>query len=166
MDFLIKTERLQLRQFLPGDAKGMYDLNDDSLVLQYTGDAPFASIAAAEEFIRNYDHYENYGMGRWTIIRKNDGRYLGWCGLKTHSDQTIDLGFRLLRKYWNRGYASEAAKACIDYGFSSLGLREITGRADVRNLASIKVLEKVGMKWIRNESIEGIGDGVIYRIER
>lgn len=161
-EFKLLTERLLLRAFKQEDAPGFYAMNNDPQVLQYTGDVPFASETDAETFLRNYRHYEKYGYGRWTIIHQSTGKYLGFCGLKYHvNTDEVDLGFRLIREYWGHGYATEAALACLQYGFTTLGIPCIIGRAQAENLASIRVLEKIGMKFQRAFDFEGT-PGVIY----
>jgi len=106
--------------------------------------------------LSTYNHYEKYGFGRWAVIRKQDDVYIGWCGLK-YSPQLdeVDLGFRFFKKHWNKGYATEAAKACIDYGFNHLGLKKIVGRAMNENQSSIRVLEKIGMIYEKEFDFDG-----------
>jgi len=167
MDWIVQSARLSLSEFSTQDVAGLYALNADPIVLRHTGDDPFADEAAAATFVRQYQAvYQQHGMGRWTIRLRSDGTYLGWCGLKRHEDQSVDLGFRLLQAHWNQGYATEAAAACLRYGFAELGLVEIIGRAALDNLASIRVLEKIGMEFWKEEVIEGIGRGVLYRTSR
>jgi RimJ/RimL family protein N-acetyltransferase len=135
-----------MRQFLEEDAKGMYELNSDHEVIRYTGDGPFASVDAARDFIRQYDTYNKFGIGRLTMLLKDTGEYLGWCGLKYDpASNETDLGFRLLKKFWNKGYATEAAFRSIEYGFKDLKFEKIIGRAMQENVASISVLKKTGM---------------------
>jgi [ribosomal protein S5]-alanine N-acetyltransferase len=162
---IISTPRLILRQLTPADAESFYLLNADPEVIRYTGDDAFADIEAAKQFLKGYDHYEKYGFGRWAVIRKEDGKFLGWCGLKyTPETGEYDIGFRFFREYWNKGYATEAAQACLDYGLNDLKIKTIVGRAMKANLASIKVLEKIGMAYWKKMDFHG-GEGVIYRIE-
>jgi [ribosomal protein S5]-alanine N-acetyltransferase len=144
---ILETNRLILRQFELTDAQAMFDLNVDEEVIKYTGDVAFESIEKAKEFLKSYSHYQQYGYGRWAVILKANGDFAGWCGLKyAPGKDEVDLGFRFFRKHWNNGYATEAAKACIDYGFNKLSLAKIVGRVMNSNLASIRVLEKTGMK--------------------
>lgn len=161
---IIETPRLLLREFTPGDAAALFALNKDPEVIRYTGDVPFADEADAAMFIRNYSDYKKNGYGRWAMIEKETGAFLGWCGLKFHPDTgETDIGFRLHQRYWNAGFATEAAQACLDYGFSHLGLPSIIGRAMSDNKASIRVLEKIGLHYERPFDFHG-GPGVIYRI--
>jgi ribosomal-protein-alanine N-acetyltransferase len=162
---ILTTPRLNLRQLTPADAERFYLLNADPEVIRYTGDAAFAAMDEAKEFLEAYDHYSNYGFGRWAVIRKEDNEFLGWCGLKyTPETDEYNIGFRFFKKYWNQGYATEAAKACLDYGLNDLGIKTIIGRATKANTASIKVLEKIGMAYWKPMDFHG-GEGVIYKIK-
>ncbi len=145
---IVETERLYLREMVPEDAENAYLLNLDPEVVRYTGDEPFSSIEEARTFLQNYDHYRKYGFGRWAVIRKSDGEFLGWCGLKyTPEPDEYDIGFRFFRRYWNMGYATEAAKACLELGFSKFGMRQIVGHVMLGNRASARVLEKIGLRY-------------------
>lgn len=135
-----------MREFQLEDAEGMYELNNDPDVIRYTGDDPFASIEATRDFIRNYDAYRKFGTGRLTLLLKETSQYIGWCGLKYDPNSAdTDIGFRLLKKFWNKGYATEASLRTLEYGFNDLMLKKIIGRAMRENIPSIKVLKKIGM---------------------
>ncbi|TNE51948.1 MAG: N-acetyltransferase [Bacteroidetes bacterium] len=159
---ITETPRLILREFAPEDALLLYQLNADPDVLRYTGDVPFASVDAARRFIGEYDAYLKDGFGRWTVLLKQGQNPVGWCGLKRHANGLVDLGFRFLQAYWNKGFATEAAEACLAYGFSVLGIREIVGRAGIQNTASVRVLEKIGMEFAGTDNLEGVGPAVLY----
>lgn len=149
--FILETSRLQLRTFALQDAQDLFHLNADPLVLKYTGDLAFKDENEASDFILHYDHYREYGYGRWAVIDRESEVFLGWCGLKYSSEKKeTDIGFRLQRRYWGKGFATEAAKACMNYGFTELGLTRIVGRAQTKNIPSLKVLEKIGMTLIAN----------------
>ncbi|MBN2638382.1 MAG: GNAT family N-acetyltransferase [Bacteroidales bacterium] len=162
----IETERLYLRELTPDDALYFYHLNLDAEVIRFTGDDSFKSVEEARIFLENYDQYKKYGFGRWAVIRKSDEEFLGWCGLKysPESDE-VDVGFRFFRKYWNLGYATESASASLEWGFQHLERNEIIARAMKGNTASIRVLEKTGMTYIRDFNFEG-SPGVIYLIHK
>ena len=143
----IETTRLLMRPFQVEDATGMFLLNNDPEVIKYTGDPPFDSIDHARDFIINYRNHEQHGYGRMSVLLKSTNEYIGWCGLSfNESTKETDIGFRILQNHWNKGYATEAADACLNYGFQ-LGLDKIIGRAVKENAASIQVLKKVGMKF-------------------
>lgn len=164
---LFESERFYFREFDEElDAQIMFELNSDLEVIQYTGDPPFDSVEHAYETIKNYDHYKKYGYGRWAAIRKEDNAFVGWCGLKMNEDEILDIGYRFFKKYWGKGYATETAKATLKYGFEILKLEEIIGRAAKENIASIKVLEKLGMTYYKTAPCEHISGAVYYKISK
>lgn len=164
MNIILETQRCLLREFHPDDALEIFNLNTDPEVIRYTGDVAFENVIAAKLFIENYKDYILNNMGRWTVIRKSDQQFLGWCGLKLiREDNTIDLGYRFHRRFWNQGYATETSIACIDYGFKNLQLQSIIGRAEKENKASIHVLEKCGMHYVE-DMIRGGKPQVLYEI--
>jgi ribosomal-protein-alanine N-acetyltransferase len=153
---IIETERLILRKHAINDAKDFFDLNNDVEVIKYTGDVAFKNIEEAELVIESIlEHYRTYKYGRWAVVEKKSGSYFGLCGLKYHSSSGItELGFRFYRKNWGRGFATEAAKACIEFARNHK-IAVLTGRAEKENSASIKVLEKCGFKFDHEEILHG-----------
>lgn len=144
-----------------GDVEEIFKLDTDPEVHTFLGKNPITSIEQAEAniaFIR--DQYIANGIGRWAIIEKRTNSFIGWAGLKFITEpisgktKYYDLGYRLIKKYWGKGYASEAAEACLAYGFKNLGLTEIYGMTQIGNLASIKVLEKTGLRRIETFNYE------------
>lgn len=161
---LYSTDRLLLREMLTIDASEFYELNEDWEVLKYTGDVAFDSLEHAVSFMEAYDPYSTTGLGRYSLIRKDDGKLLGWCGLKYQENGEVDLGFRLFRSEWRKGYATEASLKCIELAQSKFGLRSIIGRVHPDNIASYKTLEKLGMKYEKATIDEG-QDTLIYRLQ-
>jgi len=160
------TARLALHQFAAADAAGFFALNNDPEVMRYTGDEPFADEAAARAFLLAYDHYARYGYGRWSLYRRETGEYAGFCGLKyTPEKDEVDLGFRLMRRYWGQGLATEAARAALRLGFERYDLTRIVGRAMAANAASQRVLVKVGMVPVGRFQEAGV-DWVLLAIDR
>lgn len=161
---ILETPRLVLREMTPEDAEVAYLLNSDPEVLRYTGDDPFESVEEAREFLGKYESYKKYGFGRWAVVLKETNEYLGWCGLKyTPELDEFDIGYRLMKKFWGKGYATEAAEACLELGFSQFGMKTIVGRAMPANLASVRVLEKIGLTYLKNRITDGTEE-VIYKI--
>lgn len=157
MPFTFDTTRLRLREFRDDDAEELLRLNADLEVLRYTGDMPSAEAASAAQLLRQYATYDADGLGRWALERRDDGRFIGFCGLR-RSDRSgdVNLEMRLFPEYWSHGYATEAARGALEAGFRQFGLQEIAGRAMRENLPSITILQKLGMKY--RDMIEDDGE--------
>nr|WP_247672715.1 GNAT family N-acetyltransferase [Aquimarina sp. MMG016] len=154
------------RKLQTEDAKNLYELNLDPDVIRYTGDQPFSSIVEAEDFIINYTAYTDYGIGRWAVIHKKTREFLGFCGLKYHPDENIvEIGFRFFKRYWNQGYATEAGKGAIAYGFTIMGYKEIYAHVHQNNDASKRVLEKIGLTFQKEIIYDGV-PAFLYKIEK
>lgn len=160
----LETERTLLRNLVEEDAENLFELNLDPEVLKYTGDHPFQSIAEAKLFLEQYDQYSKYGVGRLAVVNKKTDTFIGWCGLKFSPDSNeYDIGFRFSKEYWNKGYATETAKKCLEYGFNELKIEIILGRAMTANKASIKVLENLEMTFKQYFDFDG-EEGLIYEV--
>lgn len=148
----IETDRLIMRNLKDEDAQGMFAMDSDPEVHAFLGNKPIATLKDAENainFIRG--QYSAYGIGRWAVVEKESGEFIGWNGFKFMTDIVnnrtayYDLGYRFMKKHWGKGYASEAAIATLNHGFIELGLKEIVGIADVAHTASNVILKKVGL---------------------
>jgi len=162
---LFETTRLRFRELNANDAQFAFDLNSDPLVIQYTGDPPFENLEAAKLFLENYTEvYRKNKYGRWGVELKENGELLGWCGLKYHPEENAtDVGYRFFRKNWGKGYATEAAAATIQFGFSEYNLKRIVAHARKENTASLRVLEKCGMN-VFGEVQECDGEIFVFEI--
>lgn len=162
MNIILETNRLLLRTFTIADADLILQLNLNPEVTRYTGD-PMKDIKHAKEVLEKVilPQYALYNHGRWAVIVKGApgqgyNEFIGWCGLKARPERNeIDLGYRFMKNAWGKGYATEAAFACLQYGFKELGLKRIIGRAMPENIASIRVLEKCGMLYVGEETVDG-----------
>lgn len=156
MYIILETKRLLLRTFTMEDASLIYQLNFDPEVTRYTGD-PVKDLQHAKDILEQVilPQYTLYNHGRWAVHVKEGMQFIGWCGLKTRPERNeIDLGYRFLKTAWGKGYATEAAFACIQYGFEKLNLQRIVGRAMPENSSSLRVLEKCGMTYIGDEIVD------------
>jgi len=91
------------------------------------------------------------------VFLKYTDEFIGWCGLKYIKDKAeIDLGYRFKKQYWGHGYAAEAAQTCINYGFAHLDLDRIVAKAHIENTASINVMQKCGMQFLKDDVEDGI----------
>jgi ribosomal-protein-alanine N-acetyltransferase len=157
MNIIIETDRLLLRTFTKDDATLIYKLNRDPEVTRYTCD-PVSDLEHAAKVLEEtiLPQYALYNHGRWAVHLRDGLEFIGWCGLKYRPEKKeIDLGYRFMKKFWGKGYATESAFASIQYGFTRLNLQHITGRALPGNLVSIRVLEKCGMKYLGEEYVDG-----------
>jgi [ribosomal protein S5]-alanine N-acetyltransferase len=151
VDVILETDRLYLREFLPGEGQLLVDLNSDTEVTRHTGDGA-VSLVEAEDIILNTirPQYKNK-MGRWAVHLKGTSEFIGWSGIKyLESLDEHDLGYRFFKKHWGKGYATEAGKAVMQFGWNVLKLEKIVARASVDNTNSIKVLEKCGLNFSEN----------------
>lgn len=154
MHIVFETPRLILGQFTEADAPLILQLNSDPEIVKYVHEPVLTTEEQAKKIIVDIilPLYKNK-LGRWATYTKSNNEFIGWCGLKYRPElNEIDLGYRLIRSAWGKSYATEAAKHTLNHGFNKLDL--ITGRAHIENIASIKVLEKIGMQFIS----EGIVD--------
>ncbi|MFK7927061.1 MAG: GNAT family N-acetyltransferase [Myxococcota bacterium] len=152
VDAVLTTSRLWLRPLELSDAAFLVRLNADPLVVRFTGDVPFATLEHAEVVVRElHVQWRDRGLGRLGVVERRSERLIGWCGLKWHeSEEAVDLGFRFLRSVWGQGFATEAGAACLARA-QERGLR-VFARADLRNAASVRVLEKLAF----HQDISGI----------
>ena len=168
----IETERLILREILLTDIDGMFELDSDPDVHKYLGNQPVTDreqLVNVINFIRQ--QYIDNGIGRWAIIDKKTNDFIGWTGLKFVTDLTnnhknyYDLGYRLIKKYWGKGIATETAIATLKYAFEQLQAEEVYAMADCNNGGSNKILKNVGLNFIEKFDLEGIEHNW-YKIER
>ena len=157
---ILETERLILRHFELSDAEAVLNYSVNPEVTRYTGDADeVQTLDDAKHVITHIWHrdYEKFGYGRFALVEKESDLVIGFCGLKYLPDyDKTDLGYRMLPEYWGRGYATESSQAALDYGKNVLKLKEVVGLADVNNIASQKVLLKLGFSEVKEMTIEGI----------
>lgn len=171
MKVFLVTPRLILRQFSENDAENLFELDSDLEVIRFVNlgviqgvhpiDTDYQTIInkTLPKFISYYQKYEGYGF--WAAIEKLSNKFIGWfqfrpaldsqfnvnSGLYNHND--IELGYRLRRADWGKGYATEASRALILKGFCELGTYRVVSSASSVNQASIRVMEKAGLKFER-----------------
>ena len=146
----IETERLIIRPFTLDDIQAAHEMNLDPEVSRFTGDGGVVSLEETTRRITEdvFGDYEKYGYGRLAVELKSTGECIGFAGLKYHPDlDEVDIGYRFDRKYWGMGIATEAAKACLDWGVNELGLKRIMAWVLPDNKGSHRVLDKLGLKY-------------------
>ena len=148
---------------MPADAAGMFALDSDPEVHRFLGNQPTQTLAQSQaviEFVRG--QYRVNGIGRWAVELRATGEFLGWAGLKLVQEPLNghvgfhDIGYRFIRQFWGQGFATEAARASVAYGFDVLSLPVLYAAADMHNLASRAVLAKAGLRHAGEFDYEGV----------
>jgi RimJ/RimL family protein N-acetyltransferase len=151
MKVILETDRLLLREFVEEDAEPFLKLNSNPEVLRFVPDKPLLNLEQARQML--VDHpiadYRKYGFGRGACILKSTGEQIGFAGLKYLEELgEVDVAYRLLPSHWGLGLATEAALASVRFGFTQLGLKRIIGLVMPENIASVRVLEKTGLRYV------------------
>jgi RimJ/RimL family protein N-acetyltransferase len=172
----IQTARLLLRSWRAEDREPFAAMNADPIVREY-----FRSVLSRSESDRFADGIEaefaERGFGLWAVEIPGVVPFAGFTGLSVPSFQAsftpcVEIGWRLARERWGRGYATEAARAAIEYGFTRMRLDEIVAFTVPANTRSIRVMEKLGMKFAGEFDHPAIAAGhplrrhVLYRLRR
>lgn len=146
-----ETDRLLLRHFHMLDVDAMQSVFGDAEVMHYGPGVQ--TILWIREWLHSCrsDYYRKLGFGPYAVVEKSSGRVFGYCGLFYFPDISgqpeIEIGYRLAREFWGKGYATEAALAVRDYGFHALSLTRLIALIDPENAASRRVAEKIGMMY-------------------
>ena len=158
MNLILETDRLILREMRHDDAEALFDMDKSPEVHKYLWQKPITAIDEIHAYIdlvRN--QYTTNKIGRFSTIIKDTNELIGWTGIKFVNDHTengntnfYDYGYRLNEKFWNKGYASEASKAWLDYGFNQMNIQEMNAYTHAENGASNHVLQKVGFHFVEN----------------
>jgi RimJ/RimL family protein N-acetyltransferase len=155
MQVFVETDRLVLRRFTEADVDNLFDLDSDPEVMRFlTGGKPTSRDAILNETLPRFlDYYERFaGFGFWAAIEKSTGEFVGWFEFRPREGagpDEVELGYRLRRSAWGRGYATEGARALIRKGFADLGVRRVVATTYQDNVASQRVMEKAGLTLVR-----------------
>ena len=158
MDVILETKRLLMREFIMEDVEDSYQMNLDSEVTRYTNDGGVQNRKEIRHRIKNHvlGDYNKYGYGRWAVIFKPENKFIGFCGLKYIPElNEVEVGYRFMRDYWGIGIATESATPVVKYGFDKLDLDRIIGLVMPENIASKRVLEKLGFTYEKNIMEDG-----------
>ena len=168
--FLLKTERLLLRQIQFGDTAALMNIFGDAEVMRFgDGVQPKAWV---EGWIQTcHESYAVHGFGPYAVVEQSSREVIGYCGLYFFADVNgrpeVEIGYRLRRSAWGQGYAVEAARAVRDFAFEQLNFQRLIAIIDPANVASIRVAENVGMHYESEVMFEGYTHpDHVYVIER
>jgi RimJ/RimL family protein N-acetyltransferase len=163
----LETERLTLRTFREADAMALFELSQDPDVVRYVGDRRVLTLQEAWRAVAGWiGHWALRGYGQWAIEERSSGRFIGRAGIINPADWPgPEVGYLLGRPWWGRGYATEAARAAMDWGFREIGFTDLLSLIDPDNHASIAVATRLGES-LRGEA-EVMGNRVLlYGIGR
>lgn len=162
---VMETSRLQLRIFTPDDLDDLAGIFSDPLVLKYLQPGKAATREETQTALLSMiRHWQRHGYGRWAVIHRATNKLIGYGGLRCF-DGTPELVYLLARPYWNCGLATELARGCLEYGFLQHKFERIIAVARPDNLASRRVMEKVGFSYERNGNFFDI-EAVLYGLKR
>lgn len=163
---ILDTERLVLSRLSPEDAPFILELVNEPDWLRFIGDRNVHDLDGARTYIEKVrvEMYARHGFGLYKVALKSDSVPLGMCGLlKRDSLPDADIGFAFLARHRGRGYAHEAARASLDHGRRDFGLKRILAITDPENVSSIRLLEKLGFRFVERLHLEGHGgDSNLY----
>ena len=153
---LLETDRLVLRRFTEDDVGALAELDSDPEVMRFvTGGITTSREKIENEILQAYlAYYERYdGYGFWAAIEKASGEFLGWFHFRPADPEVYDeveLGYRLRRAAWGKGYATEGSRALVEKGFAELGVQRVVAYTLVVHAASRRVLESAGLRFVRS----------------
>jgi RimJ/RimL family protein N-acetyltransferase len=169
----LQTERLILRRWRTGDRQPFAALNADARVMEYF--PRLLSLQESDALVSRIDeHFERHGFGLWAVEIPGVVDFAGFAGLSIPRfvapfTPCVEIGWRLATECWGHGFATEAARAALAFGFGELGLREIVSFTVPQNLRSRRVMEKIGMTYDPADDFDHPGVGtrhVLYRLAR
>ena len=165
---IVRTPRLLLRTFRRDDLPLYAALNADPQVAKWLG-GPLTRAESDDIAEWAQERWEKERLGLLAVERRQDGAFLGMCGLHHLRDRPgdVEVGWRLAYEHWGKGYATEAATGWLDYGFGVLGLPRIISVTDEPNVRSLAVMRRLGLTFLERDRITDNGetfDAVVYAI--
>ena len=150
MAIALRTSQLVLRPWRDEDIADFAEMSADPVVMEYLLPLSERGLSADTWVARKRAHWEEHGFGQWVVELPGEASFIGVVGLETvsydaHFTPAVEVAWRLVRAYWGRGYATEAAKAALDYGFGEVGLGEIVALTVPANQRSRRVMKRLGM---------------------
>ena len=144
----IETPPLLLRPFAPADLDELLRLYSDPEVMRFIGKGVRSREETEAGLTRMAGQWPQLGFGMWALHEKETGKFVGRCGLQPLSDTgQVEVGYALHREFWGRGLTTEAATVALRFGFETIGLPRIVAIARAENVASRRVMEKLGMTY-------------------
>ena len=159
MDKVIDTGRMVLRRFYEHDLEAFFQLCSRPAVIRYAQSTPVASLDEARELMNTapFRDYATHGYGRFACVWKESGEVIGFSGLKYVAEiGDTELGYRFFPEYWGKGLATEAGRASIEFARADLGLKRLVAMVHPENVASARVVSKLGFSVERKLPYSGL----------
>jgi len=143
----LQTASLTLRPIIPADAVALHRIYQTEGVLQYFPSTTPPPLEKLERFVAlQQEHWQKFGYGNWAVTVSGDPEIIGWAGLQFLPETSeTEVGYLLDKPHWGKGYATESARACIDFGFANFDFPEIIALVHPDNVASLRVAAKCGL---------------------
>ncbi len=166
MGKILETERLILQTWTYADAERLLEICSDAETMLHIGDRqPYDSIEKAKEFLNWAVPYQlKMGFSRWAVVEKQSGAIVGSCGFGFRDQTEVELGYLFAREVWGKGFATEAAQACLRYGFAEIGFQKIIALTDTDHEKSQNVLRKIGFRIRGIEKNDDGEDDLVFEI--
>jgi RimJ/RimL family protein N-acetyltransferase len=166
-DYILSTPRLGLRKWLPADIPPFARMNQDPVVREF-----FPNLMTFDESVNGVRwierHFDEYGYGLYAVEELSTGEFIGFTGFSHPSFDAwftpcVEIGWRLKQEAWGQGYATEAARACLQHGWGMLGLTKVLSFTAAGNNRSERVMQKIGMTRIGEFEHPGVAPGHVLR---
>ncbi len=160
---VIETQRLLLRRWRESDLEDFAAMNADPQVMRFFPE-PYDRARTKELYDRIQEEFAQYGYSLYAAEEKDSGSFMGligfhWARFEANFCPCLEIGWRLARGFWNKGYATEGARACLEYGFSQLGFEVVNSFTAEINKPSQRVMQKIGMRYLQDFSHPDVPEG-------
>lgn len=165
---VIETERLILREYTLNDFNALFEIVSDLETMQHYP-VPFDEQRTKEWIVWNLENYKKFGFGLWAVVLKENGKFIGDCGITIQNidnEMLPEIGYHIHKKYWQRGYAKEAARAVRDWVFHNTQYNTIYSYMKYTNVGSYATAIAIGMKKVKEYPDEKNGITYVYAIKR
>jgi ribosomal-protein-alanine N-acetyltransferase len=143
----------------------MFELDSNPAVHRYLGNKAITTRDEAQKVIDSVkQQYKEIGIGRWAMINKETGEFMGWSGIRLNTEYNMngftkyyDVGYRIIERFWGKGYATESGRVAVDYAFNTMKLPAVYATTEIGNEASHKALLKIGLEYVEDFHFEEEG---------
>lgn len=175
-NIILETDNCIARTFKEDDLHLLYSLHSDPEIMSFIGKGARSKEETMQHLLNIINHQNKYGYSSWLVHERKTGDFVGRIGLvhvgtiitiqqDTTTEKPVEIGYVVSRAHWGKGYATEVAYACLEWGFSNTDLQEIVAKTNVDNLASQRILQKIGMTFQNHVMIEG-RQGMYFSIQK